>query len=133
MRQQGSDRGFLIGAQGTGEGKWDRRTGKTAIFDCCCNSKRRKQIWYGVEAPARERNVMAGQLCARDDPGLIMGRSAHCLCGIKFGILECSQANQARDQRWWHRVTREVDLIRLYNSDRTRQQLADCWRRLSPR
>src|SRR5450759_5268976 len=76
---------------------------------------------------------MAGQLCARDDPGLVMGRSAHCLCGVKFGILECSKANEARDQRRWQRVTREVDLVRLYDGDRTWQWLTDCWRRLTPR
>ncbi len=52
---------------------------------------------------------MAGQLCARDDSGLVMGRSAHCLCGIKVGILECRKANQARDQRRWQRVTREIE------------------------
>ena len=77
--------------------------------------------------------MMARQLCARDDPRLVMGRSAHCLCGVKFGILKCSKANQARDQRRWQRVTREVDLVRLYDSDRTWQWFADCWRRLWPR
>ncbi len=77
--------------------------------------------------------MMAGQLCARDDSRLVMGRSAHCLCGVEFGILECSKANEARDQRRWQRVTREVDLVRPYDSDRTRQWFAHCWRRLSPR
>src|SRR5665213_312958 len=76
---------------------------------------------------------MAGQLRARDDPRLVVGRSAHGLCGVKFGILECSKAKEARDQRRWQRVTREVDLVRLYDCDRTWQWLADCWWRLSPR
>ena len=39
MRQKSRDCGFLIGTQGAGEGKWDRRAGKAAIFDCYCNSK----------------------------------------------------------------------------------------------
>jgi hypothetical protein len=77
--------------------------------------------------------MMAGQLGARDNPRLVMSRSAHCLCGVKFGILECSKANKARDQRRWQRVAREVDLVRLYNSNRTGQWLANCWRRLSQR
>src|ERR1700738_679646 len=76
---------------------------------------------------------MASQLCARDDPRLVMGRSAHCLCGIEFGILERSEANKAGDQRRWERVTRDVDLVRLYDGDRTRQGPADCWWRLSAR
>src|SRR6266481_3960499 len=76
---------------------------------------------------------MASQLCTRDDPRLIMGRSAHCLCGIEFRILERSEANEAGDQRRWQRVTRDVDLVRLYDGDRTWQLPADCWRRLSAR
>src|ERR1700730_5902825 len=74
---------------------------------------------------------MASQLCARDDPWLVMGRSAHCLRGIEFGILERSEANKAGDQRRWEGVTRNVDLVRLYDGDRTWQWPADCWWRAS--
>ena len=77
--------------------------------------------------------MVAGQLRARDDPRLVVGRSAHGLCGVKFRILKCSKAKEARDQRRWQRVTREVDLVRLYDGDRSWQWLADCWQRLSPR
>ena len=58
MRQQSFDRSFLIGAKCAGEGKWDRRTDKTAILNGYCNSKWCKQIEDGVDAPLRQRNVM---------------------------------------------------------------------------
>ena len=62
-----------------------------------------------------------------------MGRSAHRLCGVEFGILERSEANKARDQERWQRVTRDVDLVSLHDSDRTWQWPAYCWRWLSAR
>src|SRR5271167_3948871 len=76
---------------------------------------------------------MARQFCARDDPRLVMGRSAHGLCGVKFGILERGKANKTRNQRGWQRVTRDVNLVGLHDSDRTWQWPVYCWRWLSAR
>jgi len=62
-----------------------------------------------------------------------MGRSAHRLCSVEFRVLERSEANKSRDQVRWQRVTRNVDLVSLHDSDRTWQWPAYCWRWLSAR
>jgi hypothetical protein len=80
-------------------------------------TERREKAADGVEAAARQRDMVAGQFRAGYDAGFVVSRTTHSLRRIVFGILECGETNEASDQ--WRRefASRNIDLVRPHDGD----------------
>ena len=93
----------MVGAQ--------RLAAEAFVSQVTGNAVLSQQGLRGVQAPARQGDVLGEVLCAADDPGLVPNRKAHGLCLVELGVLERGQADEPVGQGLWQRGLLEVHQV----------------------